>query len=149
MRRNIPMILIRVVVGLVFLTEGALKFLLPGELGAGRFAAIGLPFPNFLAHLVGCVELVSGLAIWADFYAGDAALLLLGVIVVALVTTKLPILLGHPLGPFLPHAPHYGLMGFLHEARTDLCMLFGLVAILIESGLHLGRRRPWYQSKGL
>jgi uncharacterized membrane protein YphA (DoxX/SURF4 family) len=136
-------------VGLVFLTEGALKFLLPGELGPGRFAAIGLPFPRLLAHLVGGVELGCGLAVIADFYAGDAALLLLGVIFVALVSTKLPILLGRPIGPFLPHAPHFGLMGFLHEARTDLSMLFCLLAILIESGLHVGRRRPWYQSKGL
>jgi len=45
MHRNLPMIFIRIAVALVFLTEGALKFLLPNELGAGRFAAIGLPFP--------------------------------------------------------------------------------------------------------
>lgn len=150
MRRNLPMILIRIAVGLVFLTEGALKFILPNELGAGRFAAIGLPFPNVLGPLVGGAELVGGAAVLFDFYAGDAALLLLVVIVTALVTTKFPILLGRALGPFaLMKVPHYGWMGFLHEARTDLCMIFGLVAILIESGLHLGRRRPWYQSKGL
>ena len=150
MQRNLPMVLIRVVVGLVFLTEGTLKFLFPGEFGAGRFAAIGLPFPNFLAPLVGGSEVVGGAAILLDFYAGDAALLLLVVIVTALVTTKLPILLGRPLGPLaLMKVPHTGLLGFLHESRTDLAMLFCLVAILIESGLHLGRRRPWYQSKGL
>jgi len=150
MRRNFPIILVRIVVGLVFLTEGTLKFLLPAELGAGRFAAIGLPFPNILAPLVGGAELAGGAAILMDFYAGDAALLLLVVIVTALVTTKFPILLGRPLGPFAPmKAPHYGWLAFLHESRTDLSMLFCLVAILIESGLHLGRRRPWYQSKGL
>lgn len=53
MRRMFPMILIRVVVGLVFVTEGILKFVHPSELGAGRFAAIGLPFPHTLAPLVG------------------------------------------------------------------------------------------------
>jgi hypothetical protein len=44
---------------------------------------------------------------------------------------------------------HYGALSFLHEARTDLCMLFGLVAILVDAGLRMGRRRRWYQSKGL
>jgi hypothetical protein len=83
-------------------------------------------------------------------YAGDAALLLLAVIVTALVTTKIPILLGRPFGPFaLPKLAHYGWLSFLHESRTDLCMLFGSIAVLIDSGLRMGRRRPWYQSKGL
>lgn len=150
MRQNLPMILIRVMVGLVFLTEGVLKFLRPGELGAGRFAAIGLPYPHVLAPLVGGIEIAAGSAVLLNLYAGDAAILLLAVIVTALVTTKLPILLGRPLGPFaLAKLSHYGWMSFLHEARTDLCMLFGCLAVLIDSGQRIGRRRPWYQSKGL
>jgi len=150
MQRNLPMILIRVVVGVVFMTEGALKFLLPHELGSGRFAAIGLPFPNILGPLVGGIELVGGASILLNLYAGDAALLLLAVIATALVTTKFPILLGRPVGPFaLAKVPHTGWLAFLHEARVELCMLASLLAVLIETGLHLGRRRPWYQSKGL
>ena len=59
-------------------------------------------------------------------------------------------LLGRPLGPFaLAKLNHYGVLSFFHEARTDLLVLFGLVAVLLDSGLKLGRRRPWYQSKGL
>lgn len=147
MRRNLPMILIRVIVGFVFLLEGALKFLLPNELGVGRFVGIGLPMPHLLAPLVGGIEIVGGFAIILNLYAGDAALLLLVVIVSALVTTKLPILLGHPFGQFaLPKLAHYGLLSFLHEARTDLCMTFGAVAVLIDSGLQVGRRRRWYQT---
>ena len=147
MHRNLPMILIRIVVGVVFLTEGALKFILPSELGAGRFEAIGLPFPNFLAPMVGAAELIGGAAILLNIYAGDAALLLLFVIFTALVTTKLPILLGRPLGPFaLEKLPSYGWLSFLHQARIDFCMVFGLLAVLIESGLRVGRRRRWYQS---
>lgn len=150
MRRELPMILIRVIVGLVFLLEGVLKFVLPQELGFGHFAAIGLTAAHYLAPLVGGVEIVCGLAIILNLYAGDAAVALLAVILTALVTTKFPILLGRPIGPFaLAKLNHYGLLSFLHEARTDLAMLFGLVAILVDSGLHLGRRRPWYQSKGL
>ena len=150
MRRNLPMILIRVIVGLVFLTEGILKFARPDELGAGRFAAIGLPYPQVLAPMVGGVEIVGGAAVLLNLYAGDAAILLLAVILTALVTTKLPILLGRPLGPLaLAKLPRYGLLSFLHEARIDLCMIFGSLAVLINSGLRIGRRRPWYQSKGL
>lgn len=146
MRRNLPMILLRIVVGLVFLTEGILKFVRPAELGAGRFAHIGLPWPHLLAPLVGAVEIIAGAAVILNLYAGDAAVLLLAVIVTALATTKLPILLGRPLGRFaLSPLSHYGLLSFLHEARTDLCMLFGTVAILIDSGLRLGRKKRWFQ----
>lgn len=148
MRQNLPMILIRAIVGLVFLLEGALKFLRPEELGAGRFAAIGLPYPHQLATLVGGIEIGGGVAVLLNFYAGDAAIALLAVIVTALITTKFPILLDRPLGPFaLVKAPHYGWLSFFHEARTDLCMVFGLLAVIIDSGVRVGRRRRWYQSK--
>ncbi len=146
-RQNLPMILIRVIVGLVFLLEGILKFVRPEDLGAGRFAAIGLPFPHVLAPLVGAVEIGGGAAILLNFYAGDAALALLVVILIALITTKFPVLLGRPWGPFaLPRLSSYGWLSFFHEARTDLCMVFGLVAVIIDSGIRIGRRRRWYQS---
>lgn len=141
MRKNLPMILIRVIVGVVFLTEGILKFLRPGELGVGRFAHIGLPWPHLLAPLVGAVEIASGAALILGFFAGDAALLLLIVILTAIATTKVPILLGHHLGPFAPSKlDHYGVLSFIHEARTDLAMLFGLVAILLDSGMRFSLR---------
>jgi putative oxidoreductase len=146
-RRDLPLILIRVLVGLVFLLEGSLKFLRPEELGAGRFEAIGLPFPHYLAPLAGGIEIVGGAAILLNIYAGDAAFALLVVIVTALVTTKFPILLGRPLGPFpLERLKEYGWLSFFHQARTDFCMVFGLLAIVIDSGLKLGRRRRWYQT---
>lgn len=146
MRKNLPMILIRVVVGLVFLTEGILKFLLPGELGSGRFAHIGLPLPYFLAPFVGAIEMIAGAALILGLYAGDAAALLLVVILTAIATTKIPILLGHHFGRFEPpKLIHYGLLSFLHESRTDLCMLFGCTAILIDSGMRLGQGKRWFQ----
>jgi uncharacterized membrane protein YphA (DoxX/SURF4 family) len=141
------MMLVRIAVGLVFLTEGILKFVRPEELGRGRFAQIGFPFPQLLAPFVGGVEIAAGAAVLTNFVAGDAAVLLLVDIVTALVTTKVPILLGRPLGPF--HIPknvaHTGALGFLHEARTDLAMLFCLVAVLLSSGVKLGRGQKWYQ----
>jgi putative oxidoreductase len=141
MRKNLPMILIRVIVGVVFLTEGILKFVRPGELGAGRFAHIGIPYPHLLAPCVGVVEIAGGAALIFNFFAGDAALLLLIVILTAIVTTKAPILLGHHVGPFgPPKLDSYGVLSFVHEARTDLAMLFGLVAILLDSGMRISLR---------
>lgn len=148
MKNAVPMILIRVVVGLVFATEGLLKFLRPAELGSGRFAAIGIPFPHLLGPFVGGVEIVAGLAVALSLFAGDAALALLAVILTALVTTKLPVLLGHPVGPFsLMKLPHYGILSFVHEARLDLAMLLSLIAIAIDSGLRIGHARRWYQPR--
>ena len=146
MRQNLPLMLIRIIVGLVFLVEGILKVMYPAELGAGRFAHIGLPFPDVLGPLVAVVEIVAGAAVMLGFYAGDAAILLLAVIATAIITTKVPILLGGPLGRFAPpKLHHYGLLAFIHEARTDLSMLFGLVATLIDQGVRIGRKRKWYQ----
>ena len=146
MRKNLPMILIRVVVGLVFLTEGILKFVLPGELGSGRFAHIGFPFPQFLAPLVAGIEVIAGSALMLGLYAGDAAMLLLIIILTALFSTKLPILFGRPVAGFVsPKLGHYGVLSFLHEARTDLCMLAGCVAVLLDCGVKLEKKTPWNQ----
>ncbi|HTX76207.1 MAG TPA: DoxX family protein [Terracidiphilus sp.] len=143
MPRNIPLLLIRIIVGIVFITEGVLKFVYPSELGVGRFAHIGLPWPHVLAPVVGALEIAAGGAVMLNLYAGDAAIVLLCIIATALVSTKVSILLGHAVGPFQePKVEHHGILGFLHEARTDLAMLFSLVAILIDSGVRTGSRRP-------
>lgn len=135
MNKNLPLLLIRIIAGFIFLTEGILKFVYPGELGSGRFAHIGLPMPQLLAPIVAGVEIAAGAALILNAYAGAAAALLLCVIVTALLTTKIPILLGHGFGPFsVPkNTAHTGFLGFIHEARTDLAMLFSLVAILVDA----------------
>lgn len=147
MRKNLPMILIRVIVAVVFITEGILKLAYPAEYGAGRFAHIGLPYPHVLGPFVGAVEIVAGAAVLANFYAGDAALFLLAVIITAIITTKIPILMGRPLGPFVPakNVTRYGVLGFLHESRTDLAMLFSLIAIAIDSGVRGSRQTRRHQ----
>lgn len=148
MRRELPMILIRIIVGIVFLLEGALKFVFPDEFGVAFFTSIGFPFANVVSPLVGGIEIVGGFAILFNFFAGDAALVLLIVMISALATTKVPVLIGRPFGPFaLLKLPHYGLLSFLHEARVELCMIFGTLAVLVDSGLQIGRRREWYQER--
>lgn len=125
-------ILIRVMVGAVFLAEGIQKFLYPVEVGAGRFARIGIPQPELLAPFVGSVEIVCGTLVLLGLFTRWAVLPLLGVMAVAFVTTKLPILLGQDLGPFqLRQLPYYGFWGFAHETRTDFSMILGSLFLLL------------------
>jgi len=128
-------ILIRLVVGLVFFTEGILKFLLPSSLGPGRFQAIGLPMPEVLAYFVGCVEIGFGLLIVLGLLTRLAGLVLAVNISVAILSTKIPILLGH--GYWIFHVremSRYGFWAMTHESRTDFAMLFGSLFLLIVGG---------------
>jgi len=132
-------VLIRLMVGGVFLVEGILKFLYPGELGAGRFAKIGIPSPEVMGTFVGGVEIVCGALVIIGLLTRFAAIPLLIDISVALVSTKMPILLGQRFWGFsLTKLPRYGLLSMLHEARTDLCMWLGLVFLLM-----VGAGRKW------
>jgi len=130
-----PVLLIRLLVGWVFLVEGILKFSLPDELGVGRFVSTGIPAPGVMAPFVGGVEILFGLLVLAGFLTRLAAIPLLIDITVAILSTKIPIWLGHPYWRFaLPKLKHYGFLSMLHEARTDLSMLLGLIFLLIVGG---------------
>jgi putative oxidoreductase len=120
-RTNAPRatILIRLLVGGVFLAEGIQKFLFPAALGVGRFVKIGIPAPQFFAPFVGVVEIVCGTLLIIGFITRLAAILLLIDISVAIATTKIPML------------SRAGFWSTVHEARTDYCMLLGLVFLLL------------------
>jgi len=125
-------VLIRLAVGAVFLSEEIQKFLYPAENGAGRFAKIGIPSPDVIAPFVGVVEIVCGALILIGLLTRLAAIPLIVDMMVALLSTKIPILLGHEFWGFsLRTVPYYGLWGMLHEARTDLAMLLGSIFLLI------------------
>ena len=125
-------LLIRLMVGGVFLTEGLQKFLYPDQLGVGRFTKIGIPSPELMAPFVGVVEIVCGGLLLLGLLTRLAAVPLLVDISTAIVSTKIPILLGHSFwGLALAKLPHYGFLSMMHEARTDLSMLLGLVFLLI------------------
>ena len=127
-----PAALIRLLVGWVFLVEGILKFLWADELGAGRFASIGIPAPHVMGPFVGVVEIVCGALVIVGLFTRLAAVPLLIDISVAIASTKIPILLGHGYWRFsLPKLKHYGVLSMLHEARTDFSMVLGLLFILI------------------
>ena len=127
-----PAALIRLLVGWVFLVEGILKYLWIDDLGVGRFESIGIPVPHFSAPFIGLVEIVCGALVIVGLFTRLAAIPLLIDISVAILSTKVPILLGHGYWRFsLPQLKHYGLLSMLHEARTDISIVLGLIFILI------------------
>lgn len=128
-------ILIRFLVGVVFLSEVIQKFLWPELRGAGRFESIGIPFPEFSGYLVGGLEIVCGAMVLAGLLTRLAVIPLVIIMVVALVTTKLPILIGSGFWGFaLRDVPHYGLLSMLHESRNDLAMLIGSIFLWYKGG---------------
>ncbi|HLX16373.1 MAG TPA: DoxX family protein [Bradyrhizobium sp.] len=127
-------ILVRLLVGLVaFLPEGIQKLIHADALGAGRFAKIGIPFPDIMGPFVGVVEIVCGSLIILGLFTRLAAVPLIIIMIVALVSTKLPILLGHDVGMFHLGADvkRTGFWTTMHESRADLTMLLGNIYLLI------------------
>jgi uncharacterized membrane protein YphA (DoxX/SURF4 family) len=112
-------LLIRLMVGTVFLSEGIQKFLFPEQLGVGRFIKIGLPAPEFLGYLVPCFEIICGILILIGLFTRSAAFPLVVIMLVAIVSTKIPILLEN------------GFWIMAHEARTDWAMLLGSIFLLV------------------
>ena len=125
-------ILIRLMVGGIFLSEGIQKFLYPAELAAGRFAKIGIPWPEVMGPFVGGVEVICGLLILLGLLTRLAAIPLIITMCVALISIKVPILLGQEfLGFSLRPLPRYGFWSMMHESRNDICMLLGSLFLLI------------------
>lgn len=112
-------VLIRLAIGSVFLSEGIQKFLFPDQLGAGRFAKIGIPSPDLLGPFVGSIEIVCGVLVLLGLLTRLAAVPLITIMLVAIASTKIPILLER------------GFWAMAHEARTDFSMLLGSIFLLI------------------
>lgn len=112
-------ILIRVMVGSLFISEGSQKFLFPEALGVGRFARIGIPSPAIVAPLTGAFEIGCGALLILGLLTRVATLPLLGVIGVTIYTTKLPTF------------AQQGFWAMAHEARADWAMLLSLLFLLI------------------
>ena len=113
-------LLVRFIVGGIFLSEGIQKFLFPNELGVGRFIKIGIPSPEFTAPLVGVIEIVCGLLLILGLLTRLAAIPLIIIdMLVAISTTKIPML------------AKSGFWAMAHEARVDYAMLLGSLFLLM------------------
>jgi putative oxidoreductase len=113
-------ILIRLMVGVVFLSEGIQKFLFSDTLGAGRFQKIGLPFSDFLGSFVGAFEIICGTLILIGLFTRLASTPLIIIMLVAIATTKTGIL------------TEKGFWVMMHESRTDWAMLLGNIFLLVN-----------------
>lgn len=116
---------VRLMAGLVFLSEGIQKLLFPIIDGVGRFTKLGIPHSAFLGPFVGITEIICGMFLIVGFYTRLAAVPLLIIILNAIYFTKLPELSAK------------GFWATVHDGRADFCMLVGLVFLLLYgSGLY-------------
>jgi len=132
-------VLIRAAVGLVFLPEGMLKLFKSEWLGADRFAAIGIPFPDLMGPFVGLVEIICGALILLGLLTRYAAFPLIIVMLVAILSTKIPILVASPEDPqwwifSVEKGKCCGLWKAEHAWRTDFSMLMSTLFLLIAGG---------------
>jgi uncharacterized membrane protein YphA (DoxX/SURF4 family) len=112
-------ILIRLVVGLIFLSEGLQKYLFPGLLGTGRFEKTGFSHPQFWAYFTGSFEMLCGLMVLLGLFLPLAVIPLFIIMMVAFVTTKWPLLI------------EKGFWPFAHEYRTDFAMTLLLIFLFL------------------
>jgi len=112
-------LLVRLVVGFIFLTEGIQKYLFPELLGTGRFLKIGFSDPAFWAYFTGAFEIICGALIILGLLIRLASIPPFIIMLVAFVTTKWPILMDK------------GFWAFAHEYRTDFAMTLLLVYLFL------------------
>jgi putative oxidoreductase len=112
-------IIIRVIVGLVFLSEGIQKFLFPESLGAGRFLKIGFSHPAFWAYFTGTFEIVCSLFVLLGLCIRLFSIPLMIIMITAFITTKWPLLI------------EKGFWVMAHDYRTDFAMTLLLLYLLI------------------
>ncbi len=113
-------VLIRLAVGLIFATQGVLKYTDP-KMGVLRFTKIGFAHPEFTAHFVGFFEILCGILVLAGLFTRFAAVPLLIVICTAIATTKIPELL----------RPEQGFWFMVTDARTDFAMFCSLIFLVL------------------
>lgn len=114
-----PILLCRLTVGIIFLSEGLQKFIRPDEAGPGRFEKIGFTHPAFWAYFAGGFEIICGALILLGLFTRIATIPLLVIMATAFITTKIPILIDKGFWPFM------------HEYRTDFTMTMLLILLLI------------------
>ncbi|MGM0546699.1 MAG: DoxX family protein [Bacteroidota bacterium] len=141
-------LLIRIMVGSVFLAEGIQKFLYVSQRGVGRFESMGFPAPEFFANFVGVFEILAGLLILVGLFTRIGALTTFTIMTVAIIITKIPIAFGVSFGPFeLRELNDYGFWSMAHEMRTDWAMWLGSLFLMIKGGGKWSLDLEWFSSE--
>lgn len=116
------LVLIRIMVGWVFILAGLRKFMEPESMGAGRFEELGFPFPGFMGPWVGFWELAGGLLVLIGLFTRAGAIPLIITMIVAIITTK------------IPNFAADGMVPALHSMRLDASLLLASLYLFVAGG---------------
>jgi uncharacterized membrane protein YphA (DoxX/SURF4 family) len=147
-------VLVRLMAGGVFLSEGILKFVYANQ-GVGRFTKLGIPFPEFTANFVGVLEIVGGILLMAGLLTRFIAIPFIIEMVVAILTTKVALYFGTSPLPLPPALPKVGFWAVMHESRSDYAQLLNCAFLLavgagpwsLDALLQMRPRRPARQAQ--
>jgi putative oxidoreductase len=134
--RDNKIIFARLITGLIFISEGIMKYLFLEMLGPGRFAQIGFNHAIFWAYFTGAFEISCGFLVLSGLFTRLASIPLLIIMITAFITTKLPVLATK------------GVWTFLHEYRTDFSLTVLLILLIIYGGGNWSLDLKIFQSKG-
>lgn len=110
------LLVLRVVIGAVFIAHGAQKLFFYGFAGtSGSFAQMGVPLPDLAGPLVGLIEFVGGIALVLGIATRIAAVLLAIDMIVAV---------------FLVHLP-FGIFAADGGYELPLALIGGAVAVIL------------------
>ena len=123
-------IIIRLMAGGVFLSEGILKFVYPNQ-GVGRFTKLGFPFPELTAHTVASLEIVGGLLLLFGLMTRITSFYFILQMIVAVLTTKIALYYGTSPLPMPPAPPKVGIWAVLHEIRSDYAQILTCYFLLL------------------
>jgi putative oxidoreductase len=123
-------VLMRLMAGGVFLSEGILKFVYTNQ-GVGRFTKIGIPAPELTANFVGSLEIVGGVLLIAGLFTRVIAIPFIIEMIVAILTTKISLYLGTSPLPAPPALPKVGFWAVMHETRSDYAQILTSIFLLV------------------
>ena len=124
-------LLLRLMAGGVFFWEGILKFVYVNQ-GVGRFTKLGIPFPQYTATFIGCLEIVGGMLLLSGLLTRLIAIPFVIEMIVAILTTKISLYLGTSPLPLPPAPPKVGFWAVLHEGRSDYAQILTSMFLLIN-----------------
>ena len=115
-------IFLRLIAGLIFISEGIQKYLYLEVVGPAFFSEIGFRDAFFWAYFTGAFEILCGTMILLGFLTRLASIPLLIIMITAFITTKLPLLTTK------------GFWTVAHEYRTDFSLTVLLILLIIYGG---------------
>ena len=124
-------LLLRLMAGGVFFWEGLLKFAYTNQ-GVGRFTKLGIPFPEFTATFIACLEIAGGLLLLSGLLTRLIAIPFVIEMIVAILTTKISLYLGTSPLPLPPAPPKVGFWAVLHEIRSDYAQILTTGFLLVN-----------------